>query len=580
MAKAFGEVAVLVVWYPVILAAIFAGGAALALVFARLHAERLKPQLRQSLQALASGLGAKEKDDRFSTPHEGLSFEIQLSPAEGISACLEVSTNLDNITRDATEAPAGYRGNPSARVLGRPTIHLRKKTWWSRLGARLRIVRDADTGDSAFDEMFCIEASAPDEDIRRVLSEPRARSALLDIAKAGADRITINAKGAALTVAFFARDEVTINVFTFLRATSGIASAAPFLPVFGACAPRTRRLPLVGALWALALVALLTTPLVMTTTLQPGSSRSFWSGISFSGFAVGFAVWMLLLPVLGRLLRRHFGARLHLFGLASALLASLPVHGASALCALVGPASTEPAYIAMDWPRDGLRRTSMAHNYLAMDWTQDAYKWAWTPLAPVPPLDRAPVKRGAFTIQSASVGRLATSSQTFEVYIQLWNEADVPRWFVVPWRADLTGISAGEPIHSLGAHELGGRGRVVVVELLRKDGGGSQAFLVPARASISIERLVITGGFPSLPRLIPIKTSIARELSIGGTPLSAWLPGSPISDKDAVVVDERTNGRARPLSVRVGHADRPIIAFDEEESGRALALQSPENQGD
>lgn len=573
----------LVVWYPLILAAIWACGAALALVVARRYAARREPGLQKSLKALASGLGAEQKGDGFSVDHEGIAFDIKLRPAAGSAACLEISTSLDSIARDASEAPAGYRGNPSAKVLGRPTIHVWRKTWWSRLGERLRVVRGADTGDAAFDEMVWIEASAPDEDIRRVLSEPRARSALLDIVKAGADRITINAEGAALAVAFSARDEQTINVFTFMRAASGIAFAAPFLPVFGACEPRTRRLPLMGALWGLSLLALLSTPVVIATTVHAGSAYSFWSAMPLAGVAVGLAVWALLVPLLGRLLRRSFGARLHLFGTAAALLTSLPVHGAAApftLSVLIRPTETVLASLAKDWPQDDIRHASMARAYLTGNWVKDGYKWTWAPLEPVPPRIQSPGKRGAFVIQSASVALPASPGQTLELYLQVRNEADVPRWFVVPWRADRAGISAGEAIHALGAHELRGRGRAVVVELLRKDGGGSQAFLVPARASIFIERLMITGEFPSLPQVIPIKAFIARGLSIGDVPLEAWFGEGVLSDRDAVVVDERQGGSARLLSVRAGHAGRPIVALGEVESAGDLALRQAAKGGD
>ena len=222
----------------------------------------------------------------------------------------------------------------------------------------------------------------------------------------------------------------------------------------------------------------------------------------------------------------------------------------------------------------------VVRGYIAADWLHDDYEWGWAPLEPVPPVVQTPFEGSAFVIQSASVARRAPSSQTLELYVRFWNEADAPRWFVVPWRADRAGISAGEAIHALGAHELRGRGRVVVVELLRKDGGGSQAFLVPARASISIERLVVTGEFRSLPQVIPIKGFVARGLSIGDVPLEAWFGEDVLSDGDAVVVDERQGGRARLLYVRAGQAGHSTLALDEVEGAGELSLRQLAKGGD
>lgn len=557
----------LVLWYPMILAGFVAGSAALAFIGARLYAVYREPQLRRSLKVLASGLGAEPKGPRFSVVHERLPFEIRLRPAAGGSACIEVSTNLDNVMRDPTDAPMGYRGHPSAKIPGRPTIRLFKKTGWSRLGERLRVVRGANTGDGVFDTTFWIDSDAPDEDVQRVFSEPRARTALLDLINAGAEKITVNDEGAALTASFPVQSEEAINVFTFLTAASGILSAAPFLPVFGVCPPERRRLPLVGSLWVLSLGALLATPLVIASTFYAWPLLSFWSSIPLSGFAAGFAAWTLLVLLIGRLLRSRVGARRHLAGVAVALLVSLPVHGAAAAFSLGMHAM--PASIAQGYfEADSLKRAGSS--------------WIWTPLEPVPRPSPTFFKDSPLVIQAASIARGASPAQTLEVYLRLSNESDEPRWFVVPWRADLAGISAGDPIHALGAHELRGRGRVVVVQLLREDGGGSQAFLVPARARISIERLVMTTQYPSLPRLIPMKAFIARRLVLGGMPLEDWIEGSSgsaLSDNNAIAADTRQSGRARILNIRAGHDARPMMTIEGEESVGELFLKSPDDPG-
>jgi hypothetical protein len=634
-----GEAAMLFVWFPILLSVIFTLGAAAGVIRDRVRAARRLPALRRRLDVLASGLGSERAGDQFSATHEHLRFDVRLAVSLGASESLEIATSLDEVTREVVEAPRGYRGSPSARVNGRPTILLSRKTWWTTLGERLRARRAPDTGDSAFDQAFSIKTSAPSEDLRRVFSEPRARRALLDLVKAGADRITINDDRAALSVAFIAPHEDKVNVFTFLDAASGIAAAAPYLPVFGASDPARRRFPVVGALWALAITALLAAPLVISRSFYAwpflAITDPLWPSVTSARLAIGLAVWALALPILALALRGRRAALRHRFAMAVAVLMTLPAYGTGAAFALnamldttvisragtvrlltldsdpplISRAGTvnlltldsDPPrsqhYVVLDPPSPdappsdlpamfelpsafhdqvadctGGVIVTMARGILGGRLLRDIRcRSSWVPLSATHDAPQPPWEDRALVIEKAGVFLQPSTNHTIELYADLWNEAKAPRWLILPRHTDRPGISAGQQIHSVSAHALGGRGRVIVVELLHEDGGGSQAFLIPGRSGISIDRLKITTSFLMNPTFeVAIDVIAARELTVAGVPLDEWFEEIPVSQRGASVVDGRGGGAARALNIRPELKNRLKIAFDVETRARAL----------
>ncbi len=87
-----------------------------------------------------------------------------------------------------------------------PLIQLRPETRADRLGKALRIDREIQTGDEAFDQLVYVESDLPDERHARLLADPLVREAVRDLIESGVSVIHLGRPGNPLGVEVPAAD--------------------------------------------------------------------------------------------------------------------------------------------------------------------------------------------------------------------------------------------------------------------------------------------------------------------------------------------------------------------------------------
>jgi hypothetical protein len=127
------------------------------------------------------------------------------------------------------------------------------------------------------------------------------------------------------------------------------------------------------------------------------------------------------------------------------------------------------------------------------------------------------------------------------------------------------GVASG-----LSATELGGRGRVVLLEML--DPGGFRAVLVPAHGTVLLHGLEIDAWWPNRHDTAQLDVIVARDVAIDGKPIESFVTGNVASDAGAEA--SATAGHHTPLAVDplvTGVKGRPIsFAEDCRASARAV----------
>lgn len=131
--------------------------------------------------------------------------------------------------------------------------------------------------------------------------------------------------------------------------------------------------------------------------------------------------------------------------------------------------------------------------------------------------------------------------------ITLRNTESTPRWFLLPDELSTTG--AGKPgvggVDGVEVFALSGQGRVVFGRF--QGSAACQALLLPAGAVVTIHRFPIQFWEEDIPKAaVPVVVVIARELTVGGEPATAWFGPETTSDAHAdVSADARQRLGAR-----------------------------------
>ena len=109
---------------------------------------------------------------------------------------LRLTTSVD----EASEGAGGaYREDARPRVEVRPAVVLRAENSLDRLGKRIGVNREIQTGDQDFDARVYVESDAPDQDLQRTLADDRVRRAVRALLDGGAVRVELDPTGLTAT---------------------------------------------------------------------------------------------------------------------------------------------------------------------------------------------------------------------------------------------------------------------------------------------------------------------------------------------------------------------------------------------
>lgn len=129
-------------------------------------------------------------------------------------------------------------------------------------------------------------------------------------------------------------------------------------------------------------------------------------------------------------------------------------------------------------------------------------------------------------------GKPPLASLLFDITLR--NSAAAPRWFLLPAELTLTAKTPTGGVDGVEVFSLSGQGRVVLGRF--QGSAACQALLLPAGAVVTIHRFSIQFWEEDQPKApVPVEVVIARELTVGGEPATAWFGESPTSDTQAEV---------------------------------------------
>ncbi|MDI1443223.1 hypothetical protein [Polyangium sp. 6x1] len=211
-------------------------------------------------------------------------------------------------------------------------IVIRRETSLDMLGKKLRINREVQTGDAAFDAAVYVESDAPDGDVQRVLGEARVRQKVLALLDAGFSSVAIHDGGGKL---FALRDAGERFDEGALRAACGeLGAIAEALP-----APSAR--PGLPPLWLAGPIAAVVSAVLAFVgfyllSWARGAYYPLGSSATIVGVALGLFAWLCVLPLVGVLVRGR-SVSFRLFGACFCfLLLAMPLSGAGTAIAMNG----------------------------------------------------------------------------------------------------------------------------------------------------------------------------------------------------------------------------------------------------
>jgi hypothetical protein len=289
---------------------------------------------------LGARLGGHEAPSGFAVNLGDQPFTAHVTTHKGAPTGFVLMTPIDESARDPSEAVGLYRSDPRRQVAGRPRVLVRRETGRDRLGKRLRINREVQTGDAAFDAAMYLESDAPDEHVRAVLADERVRRAALELLQMGYREVVVNDGGNALTARFATNRPDLQHPDAIRRACEHMRVLSGGLPVFTMPA---RRSPVWwrGALTVTFAVLAPVVGLVAILWTRP-KYMPLDGTATATGVLLGLGALALLLLPLAALVRGRsasFRAFLLCFGL---LLFGLPMLGAGLAVGLNGALDEAP----------------------------------------------------------------------------------------------------------------------------------------------------------------------------------------------------------------------------------------------
>jgi hypothetical protein len=284
-------------------------------------------ELERRFRELCNDLGAHEEAGAFALALNEQPFVLRLSSARSTANGLELETAVE-----AKDAPPSLRPDARPVIEGRPWVLLRRETWADRLGKRLRINREVQTGDEAFDAAVYLESDASDADVARVLGAPEVRRGILQLFSRGCRQVSINDGGSRLSVTHDAG--APLDASAVRAACQDCSIIAAGLPSFQG---QARRPPL----WVVGPVAMVASAVAAFggfiaasnayADYYPLGREAIWAGV-----IVGLGVWLVVMPLVGALVRGRSGSFRVFVACFFLLLAALPLAGVGLAVGLNG----------------------------------------------------------------------------------------------------------------------------------------------------------------------------------------------------------------------------------------------------
>ena len=234
-------------------------------------------------------------------------------------------------TTNATATEMGpFRGAPSPRIPSPAPLTLRLETRVDRTGKFLRINRETQTGDAAFDERVYLESDAPDSAVLAALVDPGLRANAVKCLELGAASVTLECEGS-LSISRPLPQASLLDLDQLTPLIDALGAAAEAIPPLVATRPvRT----FAGRITVAAVVsAVVSLPVFF---LVDWLWESLGADLYASCAMVGFLLWLLALPILVFVLRGRSDSLRLLVTTAICLVLALPLWATDLMLTLNG----------------------------------------------------------------------------------------------------------------------------------------------------------------------------------------------------------------------------------------------------
>ncbi|MEP7119981.1 MAG: hypothetical protein ABJE95_03680 [Byssovorax sp.] len=299
------------------------------------------PPSYEDFGAAMSALGATIRDEVWDLDRAGRRFTVRWRPPhKSTPPRVEIVTQAGPFgqpqearaaTTAATAAPMGpFRGEPRPRIQSPAPLTLRLETGLDRLGKSLRINRETQTGDAAFDARVYLESDAADPVVLAALVDPTLRASAVKCLDLGCASVVLDAGGDLRVERPLPHAEL-IAADRLAALCDALGAAAEAIPPLAASPPVRS---FAGMLPGIALIGLFGSwPLYY-------AAHALWeplrSDLYSSSVLGGIALWLVSLPILFFVLRGRSVSLRDLMICTLALAVGLPLGGTDLMMTLNG----------------------------------------------------------------------------------------------------------------------------------------------------------------------------------------------------------------------------------------------------
>jgi hypothetical protein len=294
---------------------------------------------RDDFYASALALGANPDDDPCHFNRNGRRFVLKWRGAgKNTPPTIEISTDAGPLgqpqathaaTKTAKTTDQGpFRAAPSTRIPSPAPLTLRLETRVDRAGKSLRINRETQTGDAAFDERVYLESDAPDAAVLAALVDPGLRANVVKSLELGAASVALDREGN-LVVSRPLRQASLLALEQLTPLIDALGAAAEAIPPLVATRPART---LAGRLTIVAVVSAIVS--LVLFFLVDWLWEPLGPDLYTTCAVIGFFLWFVALPILVFVLRGRSDSLRLLATSVIALAFALPI-GATDLAIVV-----------------------------------------------------------------------------------------------------------------------------------------------------------------------------------------------------------------------------------------------------
>ncbi|HYF49772.1 MAG TPA: hypothetical protein VEJ63_10225, partial [Planctomycetota bacterium] len=266
--------------------------------------------------------------------------------AQAAGAVADDSQKTFSVTRGRHEIVGRYQRHKNTstliihlRSLRLPAVYVRKESSIDRVGKRLGLNRELQTGDATFDQNAYVESDSSDEAVLKLLLCEQVRGASLLLLQCGFKHVEFGKDGVKVQMSG-SNSALIFDAERFNEAAGALALMGDHLPRYEQVetnAPTLTRPILVTIGSIVALVGLL----IFTGIASDNYPPLDW-GPWTVGWACGAGAWLLWLPLCGRLVRGRSNAMRHFIISMLLMTIALPTGGAGTVVFLNGYLDSSP----------------------------------------------------------------------------------------------------------------------------------------------------------------------------------------------------------------------------------------------